>query len=132
MAYTPSPVFLAPRTWIIKCNRPGPFHITYCPLLTHAKKLFLLLKKLDYISPLPPPQFSITSHYYSPLAHTENKKYRPQKCKKIDMSRFPHKSWHEVVYVTIGNPAFCLALYLTGVHFWGELQHIGDVNEQKI
>ena len=23
----------------------------------------------------------------------------------------------EVVYVTIGNPAFCLALYLTGVHF---------------
>ena len=23
----------------------------------------------------------------------------------------------EVVYVTIGNPAFCLFLYLTGVHF---------------
>ena len=23
----------------------------------------------------------------------------------------------EVVYVTIGNPAFCLALHLTGVHF---------------
>ena len=26
----------------------------------------------------------------------------------------------EVVYATIGNPAFCLALYLTGVHFRGE------------
>ena len=38
----------------------------------------------------------------------------------------------EVVYVTIGNPAFCLALYLTGVHFRGELQHVGDVSEQKI
>ena len=38
---------------------------------------------------------------------------------------------HEVVYVTIGNPAFCLFLYLTGVHFWGELQHVGDVSEQK-
>ena len=38
----------------------------------------------------------------------------------------------EVVYVTIGNPAFCLFLYLTGVHFRGELQHIGDVSEQKI
>ena len=35
-------------------------------------------------------------------------------------------------YVTIGNPAFCLALYLTGVHFQGELQHVGDVSEQKI
>ena len=23
----------------------------------------------------------------------------------------------EAVYVTIGNPAFCLTLYLTGVHF---------------
>ena len=38
----------------------------------------------------------------------------------------------EVVYVTIGNPAFCIALYLTGVHFRGELQHVGDVSEQKI
>ena len=34
--------------------------------------------------------------------------------------------------MTIGIPAFCLALYLTGVHFRGELQHVGDVNEQKI
>ena len=32
----------------------------------------------------------------------------------------------EVGYVTIGNPAF-----LTGVHFRGELQHVGDVSEQK-
>ena len=38
----------------------------------------------------------------------------------------------EGVYVTIGNPAFCLFLYLTGVHFRGELQHVGDVREQKI
>ena len=38
----------------------------------------------------------------------------------------------EVVYVTIGNPAFCLALYLTGVHFRGELQHLVNVSEQKI
>ena len=37
----------------------------------------------------------------------------------------------EVAYVTIGNPAFCLALYLTGVHFRGKLQHFGDVREQK-
>ena len=34
--------------------------------------------------------------------------------------------------MTIGNPAFCLALYLTGVHFCGELQHVGDVSEQTI
>ena len=34
--------------------------------------------------------------------------------------------------MTIGNPAFCLALYLTGLHFRGELQHVGDVSEQKI
>ena len=33
--------------------------------------------------------------------------------------------------MTIGNPAFCLPLYLTGVHFWGEFQHIGDVSEHK-
>ena len=35
----------------------------------------------------------------------------------------------EVVYMTIGNPAFCLALYFAGVHFRGQLQHVGDVNE---
>ena len=32
----------------------------------------------------------------------------------------------------IGNPAFCLALYLTGVHFRGELEHVGHVGKQKI
>ena len=35
------------------------------------------------------------------------------------------------VSVTIGNPVFCRASYLTGVHFRGELQHVGDVSEQK-
>ena len=38
----------------------------------------------------------------------------------------------EVVNVIIGNPAFCLDLYLTGVHFRSELQHVGHVGEQKI
>ena len=37
----------------------------------------------------------------------------------------------EAVYVTIGNLAFCLALYSTGVHFRGELQHVGHVDGQK-
>ena len=37
----------------------------------------------------------------------------------------------EAVFVTIGNPAFCL-LYLTGVHFRGEFQHGGDISQQKI
>ena len=34
--------------------------------------------------------------------------------------------------MTIGNAAFCLALYLTGVHSRGKLQHVGHVSEQKI
>ena len=34
--------------------------------------------------------------------------------------------------MTIGNTTFSLALYLTGVHYRGELQHVGDVSEQKI
>ena len=34
--------------------------------------------------------------------------------------------------MTIGNRAFCLALYLTEVHFQGELQYAGHVGEQKI
>ena len=34
--------------------------------------------------------------------------------------------------MTIIDPAFCLFLYLTGVHFRGELQHGGDVSQQKI
>ena len=38
----------------------------------------------------------------------------------------------EGIYVTIVHPAFCLFLYLTGVHFRGELQHGGDVSQQKI
>ena len=33
--------------------------------------------------------------------------------------------------MTIGNPAFCLALYLTGVHFRDKVQHVGDASEQK-
>ena len=41
-------------------------------------------------------------------------------------------SYLEVTYVTTGNSAFRLALYLTGAHFRGELQHAGDVSEQKI
>ena len=38
----------------------------------------------------------------------------------------------EVVCVTVGNPAFCLAIYLTYVHFRGELQHVGHMDEEKI
>ena len=38
----------------------------------------------------------------------------------------------EGVYVTTGNSAFCLLLYLTDVHFHGELQHVGEVSVQKI
>ena len=38
----------------------------------------------------------------------------------------------EVFYMTIGNPAFCLFVYLIGIHFRGDLQHVGDVSEQKI
>ena len=34
--------------------------------------------------------------------------------------------------MTVGNPAFCIALYLTGVRFRDKLQDIGDVSEQKI
>ena len=34
--------------------------------------------------------------------------------------------------MTIGNPVFCLLLYLTGVHFRGELQHGGDISQQKV
>ena len=47
-------------------------------------------------------------------------------------SRAPDNQTPEVVYVTIGNPTFCLAFYSTGVHFRGELQHVGHLGEQKI
>ena len=33
--------------------------------------------------------------------------------------------------MTIGNPAFGLALYLTSAYFRDELQHVGDVSRQK-
>ena len=33
--------------------------------------------------------------------------------------------------MTIVHPAFCLFLYLTDVHFRGELQHDGDISQQK-
>ena len=39
---------------------------------------------------------------------------------------------YEFVYVTTGNSSFCLALYLTGVHFRGELQQVSTVSEQKL
>ena len=34
--------------------------------------------------------------------------------------------------VTIGNPAFCLSLYLTAVHFRSELQQDDNASLQKI
>ena len=34
--------------------------------------------------------------------------------------------------MTIRNPAFCLALFLTGIHFRGELQHVGHMGKQKL
>ena len=34
--------------------------------------------------------------------------------------------------MAIGKPIFCLSVHLTGVHFRDELQHVGDVREQKI
>lgn len=37
----------------------------------------------------------------------------------------------EAVYVTIENPAFCLTLYLTGVHFRGGLQNVGHALSKK-
>ena len=42
------------------------------------------------------------------------------------------EKYTDVVYLIIGNSAFCLAFYLTGVHFRGELQHVGTVREQKL
>ena len=39
---------------------------------------------------------------------------------------------HEVIYVTIVNSTFWPTFYLTGVHSWSELQHVGHVVEQKI
>ena len=38
---------------------------------------------------------------------------------------------YEVACETIGNPAFCLALFLTDIHFWSELQHFVHVGGQK-
>ena len=40
--------------------------------------------------------------------------------------------YYEGVYVTIGHPAFCPFLHLTGAHFPVELQHDSDVSQQKI
>ena len=50
---------------------------------------------------------------------------------KLRIQCWKHFHSIEGVSVTIGNPAFCLALHLTGVHFQVELQYVGDVNEQK-
>ena len=33
--------------------------------------------------------------------------------------------------MTIGNPAICIGLYLTGVHFRGELQYFRHVGVKK-
>ena len=41
----------------------------------------------------------------------------------------PQNLLKQGVQVTNGNPAFCIFLYLTGVHFRGKLQHGGDVSE---
>ena len=47
------------------------------------------------------------------------------------------KKLYKRVCVTIGNPAFCITLYLTGVHFRGKnvrqkLQHVRHVDTPKV
>ena len=42
------------------------------------------------------------------------------------------RSLTKVVYGKIGSPTFCPAFYSTGVHFWGELQHVVHVGQQNI
>ena len=52
----------------------------------------------------------------------------------VKIARLPFLTieMQEVVYVTIGNPAFCLVSDLNGVHFRSELHHVGDVIEPEI
>ena len=52
-----------------------------------------------------------------------------KKKKKKKGPRFSFRG-NECVPVTIGNPAFCLPLYLAGVLFRGKLQQVGDVSKQ--
>ena len=52
-----------------------------------------------------------------------------KKKKKKNGPRFSFRG-NECVPVTIGNPAFCLPLYLAGVLFRGKLQQVGDVSKQ--
>ena len=52
-----------------------------------------------------------------------------KKKKKKNGPRF-YLRGNECVPVTIGNPAFCLPLYLAGVLFRGKLQQVGDVSKQ--
>ena len=49
-----------------------------------------------------------------------------------DMDFFSVLFYYRGCLVTIENSTFCLAFYLTGVHFRGESQHVGHVGEQKI
>ena len=42
------------------------------------------------------------------------------------------QNMQEGAYVKTENPGFCLFFNLTGAHFRGELQHGGDVSQQKI
>ena len=53
-------------------------------------------------------------------------------CNLNQLFSYKAQSDKEVAHVTIGNQAFCLALYLTGVHCRGELQHLGHVGVQKV
>ena len=54
---------------------------------------------------------------------------KKKKKKKKNGPRFSFRG-NECVPVTIGNPAFCLPLYLAGVLFRGKLQQVGDVSKQ--
>ena len=55
--------------------------------------------------------------------------WKKKKKKKKKGPRFSFRG-NECVPVTIGNPAFCLPLYLAGVLFRGKLQQVGDVSKQ--
>ena len=81
-----------------------------------------------FLSFFPSCYFYLLRYYFYLVVYLyDNEKIlcAPRKFVNLILKTFPL----EVVYMTIGNPAFCLALYFAGVHFRGQLQHVGDVNE---
>ena len=76
----------------------------------------------------PPPPLFLSNFFITPLFVQISKQRNPPNFRGEETMC---RHYQSVSLTIIRNPALCLSIYLTGIHFRGELHHGGDTSVSK-